>query len=164
MLKKIAVAALLSALMAPVFAADAPAFYVGVDAGSTKIDGISGRKSSFGGFAGYQFNSNWSIEGGYRSFASIKMMGVDVDMKQTSISAVGSFPVGNDVQLFGRLGYNKLNASASYGGSSAAASDTGSLFGFGAAYNMTPNASVRLEFQRPGSDTTNVSVGVAFKF
>lgn len=164
MLKKIAVAALLTAMMAPVFAADVPAFYLGADFGSTKVDDFGGRKTSFGGFAGYQFNSNWSLEGGYRRLASEKMYGVEVDMNQTALSMIGTMSVGNDVQLFGRLGYNELTASASAAGYKGKASDTGALFGVGVAYSFAPNISARLELQRPASDATNVSVGVSFKF
>jgi OOP family OmpA-OmpF porin len=164
MLKKIAVAALLSALMAPVFAADEPAVYAGADVGSSKIDSFSGRKTSFGGFLGYQFNSNWALEGAYRRLASISVSGVDVDMNQTALSVVGFAPINSDFQVFGRLGYNKLTASASAVGVKAKASDNGAVIGVGVAYSIAPNISARLEFQRPSSDATNMSVGLSFKF
>ena len=50
MFKKIAFAATLAILASSSFAADRPSFYAGADVGSTKLDGISDRQSSFGGF------------------------------------------------------------------------------------------------------------------
>jgi opacity protein-like surface antigen len=164
MLKKIIAVAALALSVSSAFAADKPTFYAGVDAGSTKVDDLSGRKSSFGGFAGYQFTNGLAIEGGYRKLASFSVFVTDVDLMQSSVSLVGTSDIGNGFDVLARIGYNKLTASASYNGFSGKASDSGVLFGLGVAYNFTPSLSTRLEFQRPSKDSTNVSVGVALKF
>jgi OOP family OmpA-OmpF porin len=164
MLKKIIAVVALALSASSTFAADKPNFYAGLDAGSTKVDDLSGRKSSFGGFAAYQFTNGLAIEGGYRRLASFSIYKTDVDLTQSSVSLVGTTEIGNGFDLLARVGYNKLSASASYKGFSGKASDSGVLFGLGVAYNFSPTLSTRLEVQRPSKDATNVSVGVALKF
>ncbi len=163
MLKKIVIAAALVVSTSAAFAQANP-FYAGVDLGSTKIDDFGSRKTSFGGFVGYQFSENLAVEGGYRRLASHTISGVVVDLNQAHISAVGIAPLGNGFSLYGRLGYNNIDASASVAGKTATASTNGALFGLGMGYTVAPNITVRAEFQRPSSDSTNFNVGVAFKF
>jgi opacity protein-like surface antigen len=164
MFKKITIAAALAVVVSSSFAADKPAIYVGADVGSSKIDGFSGRSSSFGGFLGYQFNDHFAVESGYRRFAKGTMFGADLTFNQTALSLVASMPVAPQFNIFGRIGYNRLSVDASVGASNGTASDTGTMVGFGLSYDIAPNISARLEFQRPSSDSTNVGVGVAFKF
>ena len=63
----------------------------------------------------------------------------------------GHLPLGNNFELFGKLGIGstKIDASASAGGFSASASDSGSdvLYGFGATYNFTKNLGGRAEWE-----------------
>ncbi|MBI3228767.1 MAG: outer membrane beta-barrel protein [Burkholderiales bacterium] len=164
MLKKIVIAATLALSASAAMAADVTPFYAGVDLGTTKVDGLDGRKTSFGGFLGYQFNENFAAEAGYRRLASYSAPGIDVDLNQAAISVLGIAPVGNGFSIYGRLGYNHIEASASGSGVKATASTSGGLFGIGAAYNVAPNVAVRAEFQRPSSDSTNFNVGVVVKF
>ncbi|MEO7578616.1 MAG: outer membrane beta-barrel protein [Massilia sp.] len=163
MFKKLALAASL-ALIASTSAIAATPYYAGVDLGQTKLDGISGRKTSFGGFAGYNFNENIAAEFGYRRLASFKYSGVDFDVDQIALSAVGSFPVGEGFSIFGRLGYNRLNVDGKANGLKASESTSGALIGIGASYTFAPNIAARLEFQRPSSDSNNLSLGVSFGF
>jgi OOP family OmpA-OmpF porin len=164
MLKKIIAVAVLALSASSTFAADKPSFYAGFDAGSTKVDDLSGRKTSFGGFAGYQFTNGLAVEGAYRKLASYSAFVVDVDLMQSSVSLVATSGIGNGFDVLGRIGYNKISASASYNGFNGKASDSGVLYGLGVAYNFSPSLSTRLEIQLPSKDSTNVSVGVAFKF
>lgn len=163
MFKKIALAATL-ALLASTSAIAATPYYAGVDLGQTKLDGLSGRKTSFGGFAGYNFNENFSAELGYRRLASFTYSGVDFDIDQTALSGIGSFPVGEGFSLFGRLGYNHVKVKGHVNGFSASDSTSGTLVGIGASYTFAPNIAARLEFQRPSSDSNNLSLGVSFGF
>ena len=164
MFKKIAITALLATLMTPAFAADKTTFYAGVDIGSSKINDVSDKKTSFGGFAGYQINDNFALEGAYRNLGSENYYGVKVDVKQTAISLIATMPVGNDFSIFVRVGYNKLTANVAYQGSKASDSDSGSLYGVGVSYNWTPTISSRLEFHRPASDLSNIGAAIVFKF
>jgi len=165
MFKKIAVAAALAIVASSSFAA--PSFYVGGDVGSTKLDGLSDRQTSYGAYAGYEFMPNFAAEVGVRRLADFDVnfsntnVGVTVD--QYALSLIGTLPLSGGFNVFGRLGYNKLNATAS-ANTSASESTSGGLYGVGVGYAFTPTISARAEIQKPSSDSTNVSVGVSFKF
>jgi OOP family OmpA-OmpF porin len=167
MFKKIAIAAALAIVTSSSFAADKPFFYAGADVGSTKFDDLD-RQNSFGAFIGYSFNQNIAVEAGYRRLADFDLnygntkVGMTVD--QSAVSVIGTLPLSSGFNVFGRLGYNRLNATGSVSGFTAADSTSGVLYGIGAGYTFTPTVSARLEFQKPSSDSTNVSVGVSFKF
>lgn len=164
MLKKIVAAAALAMLAGSSFAADTVGAYAGLDVGSTKIDGLSDNKVSFGGFAGYNFNQNVAVEGNVRSLGKWSDSGVDVKITQVALSVIGSYPFNPQFNVYGRLGYNRLNADASYMGLNGSDSTSGGLYGIGLGYNFSSQIVGRVEVQKPSSDSTNVSVGVAYKF
>jgi len=164
MIKKIFAAAALSLLASSSFAASPTAFYGGLDVGSTKVDGLDGNKTSVGAFLGYGFTQNFAVELGYRQLGKWDLYGIDVSAKQTHVSVVGSFPLSQQFDIYGRLGYNNVSGEASYGGRTYSAGDSGALYGVGLNYSFTPTVAGRVEVQKPASDTTNYSVGVVFKF
>ena len=155
MFKKLVIASALSLIASASFAQTAPGVYAGVDVGSTKVsdDGFSERDTSIGGFVGYSFNENFAIEGGYRSLFDKD----GVEVKQTAISGLAIAPLSNGFSVYGRLGYNHLSATDMD-------SENKAVYGAGVSYAVTPTASVRFEVQKPHSDVTNLSLGVAFKF
>lgn len=165
MFKKIATAAALSVLASASFAATGP-FYAGADFGSTEIDNISDRHSSFGGFLGYQFHQNFAVEVGYRRLANFdayhntSVTKVGVTMNQAALSLVGSLPLTGGLELFGRFGRNQVEVESSADTSKG----DGALYGIGVGYAFSPTISGRFEFQKPTSDSTNVNAGVVFKF
>lgn len=155
MFKKIAIAASLAILSSAAMAADQPYFYAGGDVGSTKFSGID-RETSYGGFGGYQFNQNIAVEAGYRRLA--KLDGDTAD--QFHVSAVGTLPLSNGFNVFGRLGVNRLSledGADNYHYNRA-------LYGAGVGYSFSPTVMGRLEVQKPHSDVTNISASVAFRF
>jgi OOP family OmpA-OmpF porin len=160
MFKKIAAAAALALVATSAFAAQPTAFYGGVDVGSTKIDDFGDSKVSFGGFLGYGFNQNFAVELGYRQLGKFEFLGVDVKAKQTHLSLIGSYPLNQQLDIYGRVGYNQLKADTPYG----SADDSTGMYGIGLNYSFTPAIAGRIEVQKPSSDSTNISVGVAFKF
>jgi opacity protein-like surface antigen len=161
MFKKIALAATLAIAASSSFAQQVrPSVYAGVDVGSTKLDGISDRQSSFGGFVGYQFNQSFAVEAGYRRLADFD----DVTINQTHASVIGILPLQSNFNIFGRLGYNHLESRASAPFSGTIGSTSGVLYGVGVGYNFTPNITARLEAQKPTSDTSNVSGTLSLKF
>lgn len=164
MFKKIFAAAALATLASSAFAAMPNTFYAGVDGGSTKIDGFGDNKGSYGAFVGYNFHQNFAAEIGARRLGSWTVSGADVDANQYAASIVGTLPLQNNFNVFGRLGYNKVQAKASYKGFTANADDSGVLYGVGVGYQFTPTISGRIEFQKPSSDSHNLSAGVAFAF
>jgi OOP family OmpA-OmpF porin len=163
MFKKVIVAAILATAAASSFAAT-PGFYVGADLGSTKVDGLSGDKTSVGAFAGYSFNQNFAVEGAYRRLGKWDVMGYSVDADQTAVSLIGTLPLNAQFNVYARLGYNNMGASASYGGIKASTSQNGGLYGVGVGYNFNKQISARVEVQKPASDTTNVNVGIVYSF
>ncbi|MDB5918584.1 MAG: hypothetical protein JWR40_2818 [Massilia sp.] len=158
MIKKIAFAAMLAIVACSASAQVRPSFYVGADVGSTKIDGLSGHQSSFGGFAGYQFNQNFAVEAGYRRLADFD----NVTVNQTHASVIGIVPLQSGFNVYGRLGYNNLDTKANSGYT--ANLGTGVLYGVGVGYDFTPTIAVRVEAQKPSSDSSNVGASLALKF
>ncbi|MES2757448.1 MAG: outer membrane beta-barrel protein [Pseudomonadota bacterium] len=168
MFKKIAFAAALAILSTSSFAAENPSFYAGLDTGSTKIDGFSDREVSFGGFIGYQFHQNIAVEVGYRNLADYDTVfnGTNVGFKvnQTAVSFIGTLPLSSGFNVFGRLGYNRLEAKGGAAGFSATDSTNEGVYGVGVGYAFNAKVSARLEVQKPSSDSSNVSIGVSYKF
>lgn len=164
MLKKIIAAAALATMAASSYAAGPNTFYAGVEASSTKIDDVSGHKGGFGGLVGYNFNQNWAIEGTYRRLASFDVAGLDVDIDQAVVAAIGTLPLSNGFSVYGRLGYGRLEAKASAAGISGKEHDNGGVYGVGVGYDFGNNITGRLELQKPSSDSTAVTAGVVFAF
>jgi len=173
MFKKIAAAAALVIASTSAFAQQAPQFYAGVDAGSTKIEGAD-REGGAGVFVGYNLNQNFAIEAGWHRLAKADIYYYDIDVSaqakfdQTDISLIGTLPLSNGFAVYGRLGYNhlKIKATARTGNISASESDSESkaLYGAGLSYAFSPAVVGRLEVQKPHSDITKVAVGVGFNF
>lgn len=168
MFTKFAAAAALVIASSSSFAAQPGTFYAGLDVGKTKIEDISGRATSAGAFIGYNFHQNVAIEAGYRRLGDYRFsaLGVngDIDLDQAALSVVGTLPLSNGFSLLGRLGYNRIEAKANVRGFSDKESDSSALVGLGVGYAFTPAVSARLELQKPGSDATNLSVGLAYQF
>jgi OOP family OmpA-OmpF porin len=166
MFKKIAIAATLAMLASSSFAAGP--IYGGADFGSTKIDDVSDRHTSFGGFIGYNFHENFAIEAGYRRLADfdevISNTKVGVTVDQAALSLVGTLPLNSGFNIYGRLGYNRLEAKGSVGNISASDTTSGGLYGVGVGYAFTPTVSGRIEVQKPSSDSTNINAGVVIRF
>lgn len=164
MFKKIAAATALIIASSAAFAAQPNTFYAGADVGRTKVDDISGRETSVGAFVGYNFHQNFAVEGGYRRLADYDMGPGSVKVDQAHLSLVGSLPVNERVSVYGRLGVNSLEGKIKAAGFEEKDSTTKALYGVGVNYAFTPVVSARVEVQKPSSDSTNVSAGVAFQF
>ena len=164
MFKKIAAAAALVIASSSAFAAQPNTFYAGADLGKTKIDDASGRETSYGVFAGYNFAPNLAVEANLRRLGDVDFYGYNVKAEQAGLSLIGTLPLQNNFSVFGRLGVNRLEAKTRSGGVTFSDSTTKALFGVGVGYAFTPAVSARLELQKPASDTTNLSVGVAYQF
>lgn len=168
MFKKIAIAATLAVLSTAAMAAEPGRIYAGADVGSTKIDGVKDRENGYGAFVGYNITPAIAIEAGYRRLAdydlSVGTVSGDVHVDQISLSGVATMPLSNNFNLYGRLGYNRLKAKASFAGNSGADSDSGVLYGVGVGYSFSPTVAARLEVQKPSSDATSVNAGLVFNF
>ena len=167
MFKKIAIAAALIASSSMAMAAEPHPFYAGVDVSSTKLDGLD-RDVGFGGFVGYTINQNFAVEAGYHRLADVDTMvgteTVGVKLNQADVSLIGTMPLGNGFNVFGRVGYNRVDAKATYMNSSAKDNTSGGLYGIGAGYSFTPEIMGRFEVQKPTSDITKIVAGVSYHF
>lgn len=164
MLKNIAVAAALVIASSAAMAADAPKFYAGADVSSSKLEGVDDRENGYGAFGGVQINQNFAAEVGVRRLASIEETGVDGFYNQLSVSAIGSMPVGAGFSVFGRLGFSRVTVKANVLGEKFRDHANRGLYGIGASYNFTPAIAARVEVQKPMSDLTVISAGVAYTF
>lgn len=168
MIKQIAAAAALAILSSTAVAADRAPIYVGADFGTTKIDNVDDRSSSYGIFAGYQLSPQFAIEAGFRRLADYDLrVGTangDVTLDQTALSVIGTLPLSSGFNVYGRLGYNHLKAKASLAGFGGSDSESGVLYGIGLGYTFSDTVSGRVEIQRPSSDSSNLSAGISFAF
>ncbi|QNA89150.1 outer membrane beta-barrel protein [Massilia sp. Dwa41.01b] len=181
MFKKIAVAAALVIASSSALAQQSPEWYVGADVGSTKIDGAD-RETGLGGFFGYKINKNFAVEAGYHRLAKADVAyydpEFDADVRasakfdQIDFSVIGTLPLSEGFNLYGRLGYNRLEikstATATIGSETGSARESQHenkvLYGLGLSYDFAPNVTGRLEVQKPHSDITKIAVGVALGF
>lgn len=169
---------------------DAELATLGITATSTLNEDDTGFKL----FAGYQFNKNLAVEGGYVDlgkpieFSSVVTAPGAGTVKTTikndgwNMDVVGILPINDAFSAFGKVGlyYSKttLDVSATGAGGTAAVSanktETTPKFGLGANYAFTKNVGVRAEWERyknlGDNNTTGEgdvdlwSIGVSFKF
>jgi OOP family OmpA-OmpF porin len=170
MFKKFAVAAALAATASSAFAAGPTGFYGGVDAGSTHVDNINVHGTSFGGLLGYGVNPSVAFEFGYRRLGSWDVHGGAFDggtakIEQFQLTVVGFYPLTPQLDIFGRGGFSDLFTDwSARGRTDMNDNGGGTMYGVGLAYHFTPTVSGRVEFQKPSSDSSNVSLGVVVKF
>lgn len=126
-------------------------------------------------FGGYNFNKNFGAELGYSELGKAKFSaaGVSGDAKSTAwdVMAVGTLPLNQKFDLYGKLGWYFADTKTS-GALSSSDSNNDFTFAIGGAYNFNKNLSARLEWQqytKVGSDSNNgdvdvIGVGVVYKF
>lgn len=167
MFKKISAAVALVAASAGAFAAEAPSFYAGIAGTSTEIDGFD-RETGYGAFIGYKFNQSIAIEGGYYRVADtdvrVGALTGNATIDQLDISVIGTLPLSNGFDVYGRLGYTRLEAEADIAGFTGKEHDNNALYGLGLGYTFSPVVHGRLEIQKPASDATKIVAGVSYTF
>ncbi|WP_428036148.1 porin family protein [Amphritea sp.] len=170
-----------SLVSANTFAADAGA-YVGASLGKTSssafddfetLPGVSVDDNDTGYkiFAGYKFNTNFSVEGSYTDLGEISATdGIDkvsASVDTFGVAAVGTLPVNESFGVFAKVGYQAWNVDLKATGMSTQSDDGSDVFyGVGAAYNMEA-ISIRGEFERYDIDGENfdmLSLGIAYNF
>jgi OOP family OmpA-OmpF porin len=179
MIKQLIAAAALAGVAAvshaaePVSASFPNPFYIGVDAGATKVTGAAdGNKSSYGVFAGYNLNSTLAVEAGFRRLYSWEAFGAHEHGNQTALSLIGTLPLTSNLGVYGRVGVNQLSMHGSWTGNLGNGTQsfsyddktTHALLGLGVSYKLSDNVSARVEVQRPHPDLTNYSAGISYSF
>ena len=166
-------------------------FYVGGSLGQSSFDKeivrellTSGRvdtsDTGFKVFGGYQFNRNVGLEvayvdlgkASYSGFAGpAPVTGGKVEVTGVNLSAIGAWPVAPNFDVFGKIGFLSWEDKASDVTGGVPFSDkidgTDLSFGFGAAWHLTRNVRLRVEWERFRVDDTDAdlfSVGAVYKF
>ena len=164
---------LIASLLVPLSSFAAAQGYIGGAFGSTDVDEPGFDNSDtykiYGGFRA----GNLGIEGAYINFDGFDVQGSGgtqyVDGDGLEVSGIGFLPLGENVELFGKLGVLAWNLDANTFGSSFG-SDDGTSFAYGAGIQFKPaqQVSLRLEYQGfqdvSGSDLSSVMFGAAYHF
>lgn len=176
-MKKIAIAAMLSAVVAaPAFAAD-DGFYAGVNLGRSNTSALPGAimtKSNdtvYGILGGYQFTKNWGAEAFYTGAGKWTAVDANPATKTANgkadtwgIVGTGTLPLSDSFSLYGKLGYASTKTSVSCATVAGAACGAGgptnatrgaATYGLGATYNVTPAIGIRFGWDRYGAAVTN---------
>jgi OOP family OmpA-OmpF porin len=77
---------------------------------------------------------------------------------------VGTLPLSNGFNVYGRLGVNNIHVSSDFGAINRSNTDLKLLYGLGVGYSFAPNISARLEVQKPWAAVTNVGASVIYSF
>lgn len=179
-MKIIAIALLLSVATIPAFASTSNT-YVGIRGGEAKtnIDNNSFNNSTvtssnptgWGVFVGYEFDSNYAIEGEYLNLGEIKAGDSTAKSTGVSLSGVGSIPLNQNFSLFGKLGFAMITGEP--GGAYVGDKNKSQAwtYGLGAQFNFNSSVAMRLgwdkyKFNDSGlnGDASLTSIGALFKF
>ena len=162
-------------------------FYAGASVGQSKSDCPGGlgscddKDTAYRIFGGYKFHPNIAVEGGYaplgETSASFPGGNVTAEANAWDIVGVGSWPLGNNFSILGKLGF--YNAEVKLGGlASGKKTTTDLLYGLGGQYDFNRNLGLRLEWNRYSgvkspdvagisggdSDVDVLSVGALWRF
>jgi OOP family OmpA-OmpF porin len=163
-------AALLSA--APAMAADGGGFYVGGAIGQFSVDEGSFDESDTGYklVGGWMFNQYVGGEVEYIDGGTVEDNNFGIDSTGINAALKGNWPVTEQINLYGKVGYFFWDADIDLTGDSGQeANESGSdlSWGIGAGYDFTDNFGVFGEwewFQIEEADAEFMSLGVVWKF
>ena len=146
-MRKIAIGVLLSAFVAAPAVADN--FYAGVKMGFVNYsysNVANNDQVGFGLLGGYIINENFAVEAEYNSLGGFDSTNGTVKGSSVGVSGVGSFPLGQQFSLFGKLGIAstslKDTAKPGYVGDFTY-SKAGLTVGFGGQYNASKEIGIR---------------------
>jgi opacity protein-like surface antigen len=154
-MKRISIALLSVAAMALALPAAAQmsmsSVYVGGALGQSKfkdacngIPGCDDKDTSWGLFAGYQLNRNFSAELGYHDLGSVSVPGASIDGNAWELVAVGAWPFTNQFSVYGKLGGYRGELK----GGGVKESNTDITYGAGLQFDLNKNLGFRGEWQR----------------
>jgi len=136
---------------------------LGQSEGSSYCDGASGCEDSdtaWKVFGGYKFTDKLAVEGAYMNLGDMYKNSEHSDVSAFSINGVGSLPVTEKFDVFGKIGATRWSSDNS-GGSE---SGFGMTYGVGAKMNMNENTKLRAEWEKvmdvetSGSEETDINV------
>jgi OOP family OmpA-OmpF porin len=171
---KLIYAAVAASLLAafPAMAADGGGFYVGAGIGIFGVEEGSFDESDTGFklFGGWMFNQYVGGELEYIDGGTVGDSDLGVDSTGINVALRGNWPVTEQFDLFGKVGYFFWDADIDLTGDSGQEqNESGSdlSWGIGAGYDFTPNFGVIAEwqwFQIEEADADMMSASVVWKF
>lgn len=163
-------------LAAAPLAASAQGWYAGVGVGQADWDLIGEEDTSLKVFGGYSFNPNFAVEFGYLDLGEAEISGGGASASVTAdgftFAGVGMFPVSNNVNILGKLGFFRWDAEAEVtlpGPVTMRADDSGTdvFYGFGVQFDVNKSVAVRAEYEIydiDGEDVDNIGLSAVFRF
>jgi opacity protein-like surface antigen len=123
-------------------------FYAGFEFGYAPVSGSSQVTSAngmaFGGRGGYAFNRNVSAEVALDLIGNLKTGLVDWSADVLSASMVGYYPIQDELDVYGKLGYASANVGTSNLVNNVSKNKTGLAYGFGVELGHGKKNSIRL--------------------
>ena len=191
-MKKIALVALLSAVVAtPALADNTGKFYGAVDLGSVSFSNATSGMGSNAAFpnpgafrfaAGYNITPMFAVEAGYAMIGDSKIDTVNaqgvaginttetVKSSSLSVAGVANYAINDAFGVFGKLGFanSKIDytctATGGFTCTSSSGSKTALLLGVGAQYNINKQFAIRAQYEDFGKVTVgNGGPGVGIK-
>ncbi len=178
-MKKIEITLMLAALLAAplAHAETAGKYYVGFDLGSASYSGVTVPAGTYPNpglttiTGGYRVNDTWAAEVGYTKFGDSSLgnglASATLSASSLHAAAVGSYPLTPQFDLIGKAGLasNDAKITLTVLGFSASSSEqsTDLFFGFGAQYHITPQVTLRAQYENFGRLATWTSSGTDWK-
>ena len=120
-------------------------------------------------YGGYRLSDLLTLQGGYTNLGERSSGNITSETKGFTASALASYPVNEQINIFGKAGIFKWNTETSQGNEM---DDIDPLFGLGADYKLNENMSIRGEWDNyksvatsstgESSDVQMLSVGMTF--
>ncbi|HEX2198852.1 MAG TPA: outer membrane beta-barrel protein, partial [Burkholderiales bacterium] len=169
--------------------AQAQGVYVGGSIGQAQVDGFCDSEPGFTVtscddkdtgwklFLGYRVNRNFAVEASYMNAGEFGgtvstifgTASVKADATAWGAAALGIFPVSEQFELFGKLGFvrGESDADVVLGGTRVTVGDSGTelAYGLGAVYNINRHFGIRAEWENINdADISLLSIGIQYKF
>lgn len=170
------------AVAGPAAAQDDEGLYLGGSVGYSQSKEIckslaipcDANDTAWRGFAGHQFNRNFSLEVGYANLGEVTGVGATYkrEVKAFDLSAMLAFPVSERLSVLVRLGAYRARTTEDQTGASTGGTNSGLTYGLGAGF-MLWKLGMRAEWQRydnvgtPSAlkdDIDVISVGALIRF
>lgn len=159
-------AALLACAWSPTLLAAQPGAYLGGGVGvyTLDIDDIDYDDSAalFRGFGGLRLNDNWAIEADYQAFTEAEddFLGEDVelDFEGYGVSVRPIIPLGDLIDIYGKIGWTWYDAEANVAGFSINEDGDDFTWGGGVDFHLGDLLTLRGEVSRIEVDDTDLSL------
>ena len=138
--------------------------YVGISAAQIDTD-IS---DHFGNVltGGYAFNDFFAVEATTLINSNDdSYRGVNIEIESLyTLSVKGTVPLGNSLSVFGTIGHARGEATASYGGYSESADDSGTAYSFGVSYDILEAWTINASYSELLDEVDQIAVGMQLNF